>query len=324
MILPKRGYLLRLDVPPKNQQTDTPMTSISLEHLLTTLYIWIDDWYKAEGEALVGRVFGRKPQFSDSEMLTLMVAHDFVPFPGEAQYIGFIRANYLPLFPRLLDQSQYNRRAIKLRWVLEPLRQSVLRHLGVNHPEHVLVDTKPIPVVGYTRSKNRSDFREKAAYGYCSAKKMRYFGYKLTLVSTLDGIPLRHDLVPADTEERLAVEGVISKLKGCDVIGDKGFIGEKWQGEMRRELGHKIWTVKRENQAKQNPILFDRMLNKIRSRIEGVFNSIQNTGRPLERLLAKTEAGLHTRVSLKLLSHTFNILFQRCFNIKVLSFSISH
>ena len=38
----------------------------------------------------------------DSEMLTLLVAMDFFPYPGEQQLLGFIRANYLSLFPKLL------------------------------------------------------------------------------------------------------------------------------------------------------------------------------------------------------------------------------
>ncbi len=298
--------------------------SIPFDSLLAILYMWIDVWYKAEGKEKLRRTVGSKPQFSDSEMLTLMVAHDFVPYPGETQYLGFIRANYLPLFPRLLDQSQYNRRAIKLRWILEALRQSGLRQLGVNHRDYLLMDTKPIPVVGYTRTKSSSEFRDKAAYGYCSARKMRYFGYKLTLLSTMDGIPVLYDLVPADTDERAAVEGILYQVEGCNIFGDKGFIGTEWQTQIRRETGNRIWTAKRENQAEQNPPVFDKLLNFVRERIEGVFNSIQNTGRHLERLLAKTEAGLHTRVSLKMVSHIFRLVLDRCFGLNLLSFSISH
>jgi hypothetical protein len=44
-------------------------------------------------------------------MLTLLLAMDYFPYPGEQQFLGFIRANYLSLFPKLLDQSQFNRRA---------------------------------------------------------------------------------------------------------------------------------------------------------------------------------------------------------------------
>jgi hypothetical protein len=85
--------------------------SIDMETLLTTIYVIVDDWYEAEGKAQCQGTAGQKPSFRDSEMLTLMLAQDFIPYPGENQFIGFMRANYLNLFPQLVDQRQYNRRA---------------------------------------------------------------------------------------------------------------------------------------------------------------------------------------------------------------------
>ncbi len=38
-----------------------------------------------------------------------------LPFPGEGQFLGFIRDHWLALFPQLLDQSQFNRRALALQ-----------------------------------------------------------------------------------------------------------------------------------------------------------------------------------------------------------------
>jgi hypothetical protein len=65
------------------------MTSIALEIVLIYLYVLVDDWYKAEGHKLMRGKVGAKPNFSDSEMLTLMLAHDFVPFPSETHYPCF-------------------------------------------------------------------------------------------------------------------------------------------------------------------------------------------------------------------------------------------
>jgi hypothetical protein len=53
------------------------MTSIALEIVFTYLYVLVDDWYKAEGLQLMRGKVGAKPSFSDSEMLTLMLANDF-------------------------------------------------------------------------------------------------------------------------------------------------------------------------------------------------------------------------------------------------------
>lgn len=296
------------------------MTSIDTETLLTTIYVLVDDWYQAKGHKLLKGKPGAKPEFSDSEVITLMLAMDFIPFPGETQFLGFMRANYVALFPKLLTQSQFNRRARGLRLLIEEVRREWIVQLGVLEETQFLLDTKPVPVVGYRRSKRRSDFAGSASYGYCVSRKMHYFGYKLVTITTLEGLPVICELVPANVDEREAAEAVLFYLSNCDIFGDKGFIGEEWQALIRQQTGNRIWTVKRTNQHVQNPVAFDALLNSIRERIEGVFNEIQNTGRNLERLLAKTIVGLCTRVIAKLASYVLKLLLRRDFGIDVQTF----
>lgn len=298
------------------------MTSISIVELLTTIYVLVDDWYQAEGAQLLKGKPGAKPKFSDSEVITLILAMDFIPYPGETQFVAYIRANHLDMFPELINQSQFNRRARHLRLLVEALRRSWVKQLGGMEQTQFLLDTKPIPVVGYKRSKRRSDFAGSADYGYCASRKLHYFGYKLVTLSTLDGLPISYELVSASTDERKAAETVLFHVRNADIFGDKGFIGAEWQAQMRQQTGNRIWTAKRANQAEQNPPEFDRILNRVRERIEGVFNEIQNTGRNLERLLAKKVVGLCTRVIAKLTSHALKLLLRRDFGIDVQSFSV--
>ena len=83
-------------------------------------------------------------------------------------------ANHLALFPKLLDQSQFNRRARNLDGLLEQLRRFWIQQMG-DHFEHTLVmDTKPVPVIGYQRSKRHSDFVGSATYGHCASRNMKF------------------------------------------------------------------------------------------------------------------------------------------------------
>lgn len=295
--------------------------TISFETLLTTIYVLVDDWYQHSGRRLLKGKRGAKPVFSDSEVITLLLAMDFLPFPGETQFLGFIRANYLSLFPNLLDQSQFNRRARSLRLLVEELRKHWAILLGVTFHTQFLLDTKPVPVVGYKRSKRHSDFAGSADYGVCASRNMKYFGYKLVMLSTLDGIPVAYELVPANSDERAAAEEVLSAVWNSDIYGDKGFLGEIWQQEQLDSQGNRIWTPKRINQKVQNPEGFDRWLNSIRERIEGAFNEVQNTGRNLERLLRKTVIGLTTHVIAKMASHALRLVLRRFYDIDVLTFT---
>jgi hypothetical protein len=298
-------------------------TSISIPDILTTIYVLVDDWYQVHGPTLLRGKPGVKPELSDSEMITLMLAQDLIPYPGETQFVEFIRANYLSLFPRLVDQSQFNRRARGLRWLVEDLRQQWVVRLGVRAPRQLLVDTKPIPVMGCKRSKRHSEFAGRAAYGYCASRQMHYFGYKLVMLTTLDGIPLLYELVPANWDERDAADVVVHHVRDCDIFGDKGFIGADWQTTLHHQTGNRLWTAKRTNQADQNPPEFDYLLCHVRERIEGVFHRLQNTGRNLERLLAKTVHGLCTRVILKVTGLVLKILLQREFGMDVQAFQIA-
>jgi hypothetical protein len=298
------------------------MTSIDMVSLLTIIYVLVDDWYRRKGYRYMHGKAGAKPKFSDSELLTLMLAQDFIPYPGETQFLGYMRANHLREFPRLVDQSQYNRRARGLWQVLEGLRQEWVQVLGGYDERQLLLDTKPVPVVGQTRSKRRSDFAGDAAYGYCAARQLHYFGYKLISLVTLDGLPVVYDLVPANLDEREAAEAVLFGIKDCDIFADKGFIGEDWQADIRCHSSNRIWTTKRVNQVQQNPASFDALLKRLRERIESTFNQLQNTGRFLERLLAKTPHGLYTRVIAKVAALVLRFLLSKHFGIDVLSFSM--
>ena len=298
------------------------MASITFPDLLTTIFVLVDDWYQLHGiQYLVGKP-GPKPVFSDSEVITLMLAMDYLPFPSETQFIAYIRANYLSLFPKLVDQSQFNRRARALRLFVEALRRYWLAQRGILSQARYLLDTKPIPVMGYKRSKKNSDFAGSADYGVCVSRNLKYFGYKLVTLTTFHGLPVVYDLVPANSDERLAAETVVAYLRGCHIFGDKGFIGVNWQAEIYGQTGNQIWTPKRANQFLQNPKTFDHWLNSIRERIEGVFHEIQNTGRNIERLLAKTILGLCTRVITKMASHALKYLLWVDYGIKVQTFEI--
>ena len=60
---------------------------------------------------------------------------------------------------------------------------------------------------------------------------MYYFGYKLVTISSVAGIPLIYDLVPANMDERQAAETLLEQLSGFHLFADKGFLGQAWQAD---------------------------------------------------------------------------------------------
>jgi len=106
------------------------MNMIDAPTLLTIIYVLVDDWYREQGYRFIPILPGPETSFSDSEMLTLLLAMDYFPYPGERQFLGFMRANHLSLFPKLLDQSQFNRRARRLEGLMEELRRYWVKQMA--------------------------------------------------------------------------------------------------------------------------------------------------------------------------------------------------
>jgi hypothetical protein len=177
--------------------------------------------------------------------------------------------------------------------------------------------------VGYKRNKKASDFLTHATYGYCASRNLWYFGYKLVMLTTLEGLPVVYDLVPAHTDERAAAMRVLTRVRHSTILGDKGFIGAEWQADVRQLTGNQIWTPKRANQP-PNPPAVDALFGRLRQRIEGVFHELQNTGRHLERLLAKTVDGMVTRVATKVTQHLLKHRLRQQYGIDGMTFQIDH
>ena len=66
---------------------------VNVEELLITIFYIVDKWFIANEEK--HKMVGRKASFSNSEVATLILMMDFLPFPSERQFLAFIRANYL-------------------------------------------------------------------------------------------------------------------------------------------------------------------------------------------------------------------------------------
>ena len=95
---------------------------IDTETLITVVYFMVDNWYLTKGHKHLKGKLGRKPAFTDSEMITFMILKEFLQFSSERKFMGFMHGNYSDLFPDMVDQSQFNRRSRALRLIMDKLR----------------------------------------------------------------------------------------------------------------------------------------------------------------------------------------------------------
>jgi hypothetical protein len=277
--------------------------NMSQDTFLTGLYTIVDDWYQAEGARLLAGKVGARPEFSDSEVLTLALAQHWLGFASERRFLRFMRQNHRALFPRLVVQSQFNRRARQLGGLLQAFRRWLLDQADVRLAGQYLIDGTPVKVRHWRRYGPRCLMFSGAAVGHCAAKKETYYGYKLVLLLTLDGRIFDFALIPANADERAALEELLEQYRHLEVFGDKGFLDQQRCARLQQRYGHRIWTSKRRNQKQQDPPEWTRCCNRLRQRVETAIDQAKDFF-GLEMPGALTFDGLCSRLIAKLTGMT--------------------
>ncbi len=206
----------------------------NLETLVIAGYVFAD-------AARSPRPSGRPPEVTDEELIALAVCQAITGIT-DRQFLGLVRRLLPGWFPRLPDQSQYNRRLRALTprmvWVQqrisEALRQSELR----------LADGTLIGVANYPGCAQRSEFAGIASYGYCPSKSQYLWGVRLVLVSDPNGLPVGYTLVAANEKEYEPVRELTLAEPGTTLIADKGLWGRQYAETLKLQ-GVLIWTPDR-------------------------------------------------------------------------------
>jgi hypothetical protein len=201
-----------------------------LDTLLTALYVLADDLLpKRSGP-------GRKPRISDAEVIALAVAQVFLDCPSERRFLRFARTRLGHLFPYIPKQAGYNKRVRALASQVCLLINLVARNSPSFCDRLRLIDSTPVPCAQSRETVKRSDLAGHAAYGYCAAHSRYFWGFRLYLVCSPDGMGHGFCLAPANEPEREVAAALLDRmhangsLQGFEVIiGDKGFAGEEFE-----------------------------------------------------------------------------------------------
>jgi len=113
------------------------MPSINKVDVLTIMYVIVDDWYQTTGQYMLDGKAGAKPVFSASELLTLMVAQDFLHMRGRRRMWRISGRTTSGSFRRWWNRASTIGGCWRRcgRWV---------RQLGAWADKQLLLDTKPV------------------------------------------------------------------------------------------------------------------------------------------------------------------------------------
>jgi hypothetical protein len=119
---------------------------MDLDTFLATLYVVVDDWYKAEMAGAMRRHVGPAVQMSDSEVLTVALAGQWrvgVPWQSERGVVRYMQQHERGWFPTMLGRSAFNERLRGLWAALVKLQQRVAEWL--TEPDEVYESVDIVP-----------------------------------------------------------------------------------------------------------------------------------------------------------------------------------
>jgi Transposase DDE domain len=208
-----------------------------LDDLVTALYVTVDELLEPRHGP------GRPPRLSDAELVCLAVAQVLLGYDSERRWLRAVRSRLGHLFPYVCGQAAYNRRLRRAA----PLVATVLRAVAVACPSWCdqwrLLDATPIPCGQSRQTAKRSALAGHAGYGYDRSHSRWYWGCKLYLLASPDGLPVAWCLANPKLGEREVAEGLLDQAArqlvlrpGMVVLADKGFAGGAFE-QLVAELG---------------------------------------------------------------------------------------
>src|SRR5215212_9989984 len=175
---------------------------MDLDSFLVSLYVLVDDWWKADHPSTAPRKPGRPALLSESEVLTLAILAQWPRFRSERDFWRFAWAHLRPYFPMLCSQGQLNRRVRALEPELRFLQRALAEELSEPSAVYRLMDTTLIPAIVRVRASRKGLFGGQASFGGSASKTEWVYGFKVALVVDPEGVITAFGLAAAASEER--------------------------------------------------------------------------------------------------------------------------
>jgi hypothetical protein len=287
-----------------------------LDTLALALYVKIDDELKIHPELVRWRpAVGFRPELSDAELATLAVLQALLGFTSEARFIRYARRHLIAMFPYLPAQSGYNKALKKAA----PMLMVLIRVLGMEtaafHDDVWLVDSTPVECARSRPTVLRSNLAGFCAYGYCASHSRYFWGLRLHLLATPQGLPIAFCLTGAKDDERevlremLEVEpGLLKNRPGQLIFADKGYRSAELEAFLAEEQAVLVRPARKDEAPRPGA----RFLKPLRQIIESV-NATLKAQLDLERHGGRSVAGVMARVIQRLLALTAAIWHnERC------------
>ncbi|MCA1599107.1 MAG: IS982 family transposase [Chloroflexi bacterium] len=275
------------------------------DQFIIAVYCLVCEQYRAIAAQRGVRRGGFAPALTDEEVITIEICGEFFKCGTDKDIFAYFLAHYQAFFPQLRDRSLFVRQAANLWPVKAAIQERLTVVSGQAHAEVQVIDTLPLPVCGYTRSRRDRCFKPHADYGHCAAKKLDYYGFKLGLRIARSGMIIAYPLLPARPHDSQLLDDLVDGFMGT-VPADTGFIGAVRQALLAERRAVLVITPPRKGMTTPHPRCLLRACARIRKGVETVGSHLTERF-AVARIRAHDLWHFEHRLIRKVLAHTVGV-----------------
>lgn len=236
---------------------------------IIALYAIADDLLKALGHREDSRI-----TMSDAEVITsALVAARF--FGGNQEQA----CNYLfthGLIPKMLSKSRFSRRWHRLFLPLLDLFDYLGQILkSLNSSSEYLLDSFPVPICDNIRISQSKLVHSEEYRGYIASKKRYFYGIRVQLLSTGDGIPVEFAFLPGEANDTRGLKALPLNLpESSSIYCDAGYTDYRAEDESQQNDGVSLQVMRKKNSRRADEPWVAYIKQHIRHPIETLFSQI--------------------------------------------------
>lgn len=193
--------------------------------------------------------------------------------------------------PEMLSKSRFNRRM----HMIEELSWQLFEILGFciksqNASKTYLLDIFPVSVCQNIRIKRSKIIDKEAFRGKSASKRVYFYGFKVAVIMTEDGIPVELCFMPGSFPDVCALNALPFELdEGSEVYGDSGFTDYTAEDALQQTQGVELKICRKKNSLRGDDFVQRITKNQLRKYVETTFSVI--TGRFPKKIHAVTAKG---------------------------------
>lgn len=239
------------------------------DDFIIAVFLVVCEQYQAIKEKYRLRRGGFSPALTDEEVITMEICGEYFKLGFDKDLFAYFYAHYRHFFPKLTDRSVFVRQAANL-WQVKAAIQKRLVYISgqVQDPVQV-IDTLPLPVCVITRAKRDRCFAQEADFGYCAAKDLHYYGFKLGLRISRIGMIIHCPLLDARPHDIQFLDTLLEGFEGI-APADKGFIDAFRHAQLAKQHGITVVTPARKNMTASLPKPLLKFCQRARKCVETV------------------------------------------------------